>query len=156
MEETKKHVSKLKGILLPVVFTIISAAFSAIWTNTESEWYQSLMFPAFQPPSIVFSIVWPIFFIGLAFVGIMLYRKQSGYFYLWCFHLALLPLWNYTFFYRMNIMGAFVFLLLLWATTVILFMQSWKQSSLYLIFFIPYIMWLTFASVLNYTVALLN
>lgn len=47
------------------------AGLSRLWTDTESAWYRSLTEPAWQPPDVVFGIIWPLNFLALAVVGVL-------------------------------------------------------------------------------------
>lgn len=51
---------------------IVYAALSRVWTDTESQWYRSLEEPAWQPPDVVFGIIWPLNFLVLLVVGVLL------------------------------------------------------------------------------------
>ena len=51
------------------------AGLSRVWTDTESAWYRSLTEPAWQPPDAVFGIIWPLSFLALAVVGVLVTRR---------------------------------------------------------------------------------
>ena len=57
---------KILRIACSVLFFAAVAAMGAAFTDTSSEWYQSLIKPALQPPPIVFSIVWSVLYLMLA------------------------------------------------------------------------------------------
>lgn len=64
-----------------VTWLVIVAAYaglSRLWTDTESEWYRSLTEPAWQPPDVVFGIIWPLNFLALAVVGVLVCRRHPA------------------------------------------------------------------------------
>ena len=56
------------AVLLVVV---VYAALAARWTSAESDWYRSLPRPRWQPPDLVFGVIWPLNFGALAVVGVV-------------------------------------------------------------------------------------
>lgn len=54
-----------------LVVVVVYAALAARWTSAESGWYRSLPRPRWQPPDLVFGIVWPLNFVALAVVGVV-------------------------------------------------------------------------------------
>lgn len=47
------------------------AALAARWTSAQSAWYRSLHRPRWQPPDLVFGVIWPLNFGALAVVGLV-------------------------------------------------------------------------------------
>lgn len=54
------------------------AGLSRLWTDTESAWYRSHTEPAWQPPDVVFGIIWPLNFLALAVVGVLVCRRAPA------------------------------------------------------------------------------
>ena len=51
-----------------VVLVVIYAVGSGVWVSANPGWYASLEKPSWQPPDIVFGLIWPYNFIALAVV----------------------------------------------------------------------------------------
>lgn len=130
--------------------------FSAIPT-----WYQALRKPTFTPPNSIFGPVWTILYI---LMGISLYlvwqsknkkSKLSSY-YLFFIQLILNSLWSIIFFGLHALFSAVICIIALWIflfLTILFFYRFSKQASLLLI---PYICWVSYASLLTFFVYLLN
>ena len=54
---TVARVGVAAAVLLVVV---VYAALAARWTAAESDWYRSLPRPRWQPPDLVFGVIWPL------------------------------------------------------------------------------------------------
>lgn len=57
-----------------VVVVLVYAALSSRWTARDPGWYARLAKPSFQPPDIVFGIIWPLNFLALLVVGVWFTR----------------------------------------------------------------------------------
>jgi benzodiazapine receptor len=55
------------GVLVVVV---VYATLAARWTSAESDWYRSLPRPRWQPPDLVFGVIWPLNFVALVVSGV--------------------------------------------------------------------------------------
>jgi translocator protein len=58
--------------------TLTYAVLSTIWVSTDPGWYDGLRRPSFQPPDIVFGVIWPLNFLALGVVGVLASRRDSG------------------------------------------------------------------------------
>ncbi len=59
-----------------VVVVVLYAALSSVWTDTSSAWYDALRQPAWQPPDAVFGIIWPLNFLALLVVGVLISLRR--------------------------------------------------------------------------------
>lgn len=123
-------------------------------------WYIYLNKPIFSPPNWLFGPVWTILYtmIGISFYIIWInYKKENSWiikFFL--FHLFLNSIWSIIFFGVKNLGLAFIEIVIMWLTIVymiIKFKQINKWASYLLV---PYLLWVSFAAVLNYSVWQLN
>ena len=48
------------------------AVLSQLWVDSDAGWYESLRKPPWQPPDVVFAVIWPLNFLALAATGIVL------------------------------------------------------------------------------------
>jgi len=135
---------------------------SFLTTPNIDPWYTSLNKPWFTPPNWLFSPTWTVLFIlmGLALFLILKDGRQNRYFKAAClsfgFQLFLNLYWSFLFFYIKQPPLAFYAIVSLWSMIFvnIYYFYQIKKSAAYLL--IPYIVWVTFAAVLNYSIWLLN
>ena len=163
--KTRINMKKEKGInfkLLAICFTLvfltsfIGSMFSS--TNTNSEWYNSIK-PNITPPGFVFPIVWSILYLFI-FISMYLSINQASkkekikLWTLFVINLILNTFWSYFFFYSKNPPLAFVDIILMLVSTLILLKETHKISKTSFYLLVPYFLWIGFASILNYLAAL--
>jgi len=129
---------------------------------TVSTWYLTLNKPFFNPPSWIFSPVWITLYLMM---GISLYliwnrqfkpRQTKIAVTIFGVQLVLNSLWSVIFFGFKLPLLAFVEIIFLWVailTTIIYFYRISKPASYLLI---PYLLWVSFAAVLNFSLVYLN
>lgn len=82
-----------------VAWVAVAALLSYLWNDTQSQWYMSLVKPAFQPPGFVFAIAWSILYALIAADLFLLFRAggSARIIYPLILTLFLGALWNYAF-----------------------------------------------------------
>ncbi len=66
--------------LLSVAFVVVVVAYavlSTVWVSHEPGWYAALDKPSFQPPDVVFGVIWPLNFLALAGTGLVVAQRAS-------------------------------------------------------------------------------
>lgn len=125
-------------------------------------WYQTLNKPIFSPPNFIFGPVWTILY---ALMGISIFlileqkiklKEKHNLIYLFSLQLLLNFLWSVIFFYFNLPLLAFLDILFLWGSILLLIVKFWKFSRLASILLIPYLLWVSFASLLNASIVILN
>lgn len=128
-------------------------------------WYALLQKPEFSPPNFVFGPVWTTLYI---LMGISLYliwsKKVTGKkvklrrmgLKIFGVQLILNGLWSIVFFGAEEVLFAFIVILGLWGTIIFSMYYFNKISKVATYLLIPYLLWVTFASVLNLSIFLLN
>jgi tryptophan-rich sensory protein len=122
-------------------------------------WYPSLKKPAWNPPSWVFAPVWTVLYVAMGTAAWLIWRDGEilglpGVLFL--IQLTLNLAWSWLFFYRKRPDWAFLEVLVLWAFIVATTIAFWRANPIAGELFIPYLAWVSFASVLNGTVWRLN
>jgi len=152
----------LKFIFSIVVCQIIGYLGTFFTVPAISTWYATLNKPAFTPPNWLFMPAWTILFV---LMGISLYlilkgdvnnKKIRWAIPVFSIQLVLNFLWSVIFFGLKSPIFAFIELIFLWISillTIIVFYRINKTSAYLLI---PYILWVTFAGVLNIAIWVLN
>ena len=117
--------------------------------------------PSFQPPAIVFKIVWLILYI-LMFVSFYMFlsAESNNYktigFWVFIIQLTLNFMWSPIFFYYKKILLAFWISILLTLTVGYMGICFYQISPVSGLLNIPYFLWLIFADILNYKLWLMN
>jgi benzodiazapine receptor len=123
------------------------------------DWYVTLNKPAFTPPPITFAIVWPIlyFTIGLS-AFLALYGQKFVYWILPVIHLIANNLFSPITFGYHNLLGGSVIVTLTWVLGLGTTLQYGfiNRSNVAMYLMIPYMLWVSFASVLSWSVFALN
>lgn len=150
-------------LLVSIVLCIAAGVIGSIFTASSIEsWYTLLEKPAFNPPAWVFSPVWTILFILMGISLYLVWNKglqypgvKSGMF-IFGIQLLLNLLWSLLFFRLRSPYYAFIEIILLWFAILLTILQFRKISKTASYLLIPYILWVSFASVLNYYIWILN
>ncbi|HAV11346.1 MAG TPA: TspO protein [Candidatus Moranbacteria bacterium] len=130
--------------------------------DSVSVWYPTLEKPFFSPPNWIFGSVWISLYtlMGISFYIIWqrgIERREVRFaMSLFLFHLALNALWSIFFFGFQSPLLAFVEIVILWAVIVWMIFKFWKISRLAAYLLLPYIVWVSFAAILNFSIFILN
>jgi translocator protein len=142
---------------------LLAGGLGTIFTiSSIPTWYATLIKPPFSPPNFLFGPVWTLLYIlmgvSLALVwqkGLKT-RKIREALYLFGVQLALNAIWSPVFFGAKNVFLALIIIILMWLfilKTIIAFGKINKVAS-YLLY--PYIAWVSFATILNFSIWILN
>ncbi len=147
------------SIIICQLAGIIGSVFTA--SSLES-WYLLLEKPAFNPPSWIFFPVWTILY---TLMGVSLYlvwekglqhRDVKTGVLLFGLQLGLNTLWSLLFFGLKSPYYAFLEIIVLWLAILLTMVQFWKISKVSSLLLIPYLLWVSFAALLNYQIWVLN
>ena len=133
----------------------------AVTTPKIATWYATLAKPSWNPSNWIFGPVWSALYFCMAVAAWLVWR-QGGFkdailpLTLFGFQLILNVLWSCIFFGLEKPGVAFVEVLLLWAAIAATMIAFWQRSMIAGILFLPYLAWVSFASVLNFTIWRLN
>lgn len=153
----KKGTKLFFSILLPLIIGGISGYYTA--SNIE-HWYLTLNKPSFNPPNNLFGPVWTTLYIlmGISFFLILNSSKKdkNKLFGIYFIQLLLNFLWSFIFFKYHAIGFAAIEILLLWLSILMMIIMFYKTNKWAGLINIPYLMWVSFASILNISIYLLN
>lgn len=154
---------RLIYIAISVLGCLLIGFLSSFATQSSvTDWYVTLNKPAFTPPNELFAPVWTVLYILMGISAGIVWSK--GYHHIWVktalyhfvFQLLLNGLWSIVFFGLKNpLMGMVVILALL---TMIILTIKWFRviSKPAALLMVPYLLWVAFASALNYKIWELN
>ena len=159
-----KRVMKMRKKVLPfLVFPAVSllvGSVSALLTGENMMIYQTVEKPALAPPAALFPIVWTLLYLLMGVSAAMVYNAAGDYrkIGLWLFwaQLAVNFFWSLLFFNLRAFLFAFVWLILLWVLAAAMAIAFFKTRRVAGLLQAPYLLWLTFAAYLNFSVYILN
>lgn len=165
----------LRNFLLLIGFILIAQIAGLIGSYFTfpaiDSWYADLTKPFFSPPNWIFGPVWTLLYIMMGIAAYQVYQKRLKFpgkkgiykriqirqaLSIWGFQLALNSLWSIIFFGFQSPLWAFIEIIILWtaiAVTIHRFARV-KMSAAFLM--LPYILWVTFALMLNLAIVILN
>ena len=153
-QKKKRFFSRVNWQLLVVcLFVAYTVGFiGSIFVDT-GDWY-NLIKPSITPPNIVFPIVWNILFfmIGVSFYlswknSSSEYRQKMGILYVINFVLNIL--WTFFYFTAKSPISSLFVIVLLISSICALIVVNWKKSRSSSYLLIPYLLWVSFATILN-------
>ena len=138
-----------------------SAIGSAVTISEIEGWYAGLEKPCFNPPNWIFGPVWSVLFFLMAVAAWLVWRRfgfagAKAALVVFLVELSANVIWSVLFFGMHSPPMAFFGICLLWvliATTIVMF---WVKSRLAGGLLVPYLTWVSFASVLNFWIWQLN
>ena len=150
------------GLIVFLVVCFAAAGIGgAVTTPKIGTWYATLVKPSWNPPNWIFGPVWSALYFCMAVAAWLVWR-QDGFagaklpLALFGVQLALNVLWSCIFF-GLEMPGfAFIEVLLLWLAIAATMVTFWQCSMVAGILFVPYLAWVSFASVSNFTIWRLN
>ena len=144
----------IKSILVPLLIGGFVGLVTSNYTN-----YNTLIQPIFAPPAILFPIVWTILYtlMGISY-GILKSNsltddKINTIYYSQLFVNAL---WSFLFFVFQWRLFSFFWILLLIVLVILMIIEFYKKNKVAGLLQIPYLLWISFASILNLSIYLLN
>ena len=148
---------KINWKILVIAFIIVHlAAFVGSRFTDTGDWYEVIK-PGITPPNYVFPIVWTVLFILISIsfylVLVSVGKWKNRAIVVFVVNIFLNGLWSYLFFGLQNPGAAFFELILLWITILLMIYTSSKLNRVASYLLIPYLLWVSFAGVLNYLIA---
>lgn len=138
-----------------VALVIVYATLSGRWVATSGTWYQSLEQPAWQPPPVVFGLIWPYNFVMLIVVGIVMAMNAAparvGVFITALAISVVLALtWAYQFYVPHNLALAAIALTACAVATLPLLAVAFSERLWLGLVLVPYQIWLFLAASLSW------
>lgn len=149
------------GLLAWLLVSFVAAGLGSAASINSGAFYMQLARPEWAPPPSVFGPVWTVLY-GLMGVAAWLVWRIGGFrgagpaLSLFFAQLAVNALWTWLFFGLRLGAVAFAGILLLWALIAATLIRFWRLKPLAGALLIPYLLWVSFASVLNFVIWRLN
>ncbi|HEX6462095.1 MAG TPA: TspO/MBR family protein [Candidatus Saccharimonadales bacterium] len=154
-----KQKDAAKLIIMILLPPTVGALGSLITFNEISGWYAELTKPAFNPPSWLFGPVWTLLYILMGIAAFLVWRRPGDHglaLSVFATQLTLNLAWSFIFFGAHLLLAAFVEILLLLAViiwTIVVFARISRIAAWLLV---PYLLWVSFATVLTASIYFLN
>ena len=151
--------NKYLSLLIILLITFIAPMIGSYATSTFKEpWYSQIILPSFNPPSWVFAPVWSTlyFLMSLAIWKVWIKSFETKLLKIYFIHLSFNSTWSVVFF-GFHLIGAALVNLIIILIFIIILMKEYffkNKVSFYLMF--PYLIWSSYALILNCSILLLN
>ena len=156
----------MKKFISPIIFILISQAAgivgSVFTTSKIPTWYAGLNKPFFNPPGWIFGPVWITLYTMMGVASYFVWQKRgenplaNTALIIFFVHLIFNALWSILFFGLQNPMWAFLEIIILLVMIIVLVILFYKIDKRAAYLLIPYLLWVSFASVLNFSIWRLN
>ena len=157
------NVREIPKLIVSILIVFLAGAVGTVFTLKEiTGWYAYLPKPSWTPPNWAFGPVWSTLYVLMGISLFLIWREGLNRkdvqiaIIVFAVQLAINVIWSLVFFGTHNIFGGLVLVLILWVAilvNIIVFYRISKPAGLILI---PYIVWVTIASYLNYSVLILT
>jgi len=151
----------IKKLVYSLIICLSAGIIGSFFTSSSIPiWYTALNKPFFNPPNWIFGPVWTLLYV---LMGISLYivwtkgfKKNKEAIIWFAAQLILNILWSILFFGLKSPLLAFVEIILLWIAILITLIKFYKVSKQSAYLLIPYLAWVGFAAILNFSIFYLN
>ena len=147
------------NIAIPIAIGAVGAWFTLQGVKT---WYLTLNKPSFNPPNWIFGPVWTILYIIIGISAYLVWQKRNHIRHfprtvaIYFIQLILNLLWSFIFFYAHRLEVALFEIIALLIVIMINARVFYKIDKTAGLLFIPYILWVSFATLLTYSIYSLN
>lgn len=162
-QPTRSKASLAVGLAVSIAICGLAGAIGGIATadSVTGDWFVELAKPAWNPPNWIFGPVWSILYLMMGIAAWWVW-KQAGlakakFTLAWFgFHLMLNTAWSILFFGMEQPGWAAIEIVVLWLSIAISMRLFFRHSKLAAGLLIPYLMWVSFATCLNFAIWSLN
>lgn len=121
-------------------------------------WYDRLDVPAFNPPTWVFGPVWTVLYLLIGVAAWLVWRhtdspQRTTALTWWVVQLVLNAAWTPLFFGAQALWAAFIEIVVLWVAIIATTWMFWLVERPAMLLMLPYLAWVSFAAVLNGSIA---
>jgi benzodiazapine receptor len=159
----KVNLNDVLKLLASIIICQLAGVIGSLFTSPAiPTWYAALVKPTFNPPNWVFAPVWISLYFLMGISAYLVWRKGTENprvnlaLRFFIIQLILNSIWSVLFFgFRFPLLG-FVEIILLFFFILLTVVYFFKVSKIAGILLLPYILWVSFAAVLNFSLWRLN
>jgi translocator protein len=159
----KVNIRNILRLVVSIVACLAAGAVGSVFTrNAILTWYAALEKPPFNPPNWLFAPVWTLLYILMGIAAFLVWRKGlenrqvRTALILFLIQLVLNALWSVVFFGLESPLYGFIVIVVLWVAILFTILKFYRISLASSVLLWPYLLWVTFAAVLNSSIWLLN
>jgi tryptophan-rich sensory protein len=155
----KKTFDLILAVLICQGMGLIGSLFT---TPAIPSWYAGLIKPSFNPPNWIFAPAWILLYTLMGIAAFLIWNRRNGKkkiktaLVLFSVQLVLNSLWSIIFFGLHLPQYAFLEILVLWFFILLTLLSFYKISKPAGLLLLPYILWVSFATILNLSIMILN
>jgi len=149
--------------IISLAITLAIGFVASLFTRPQIPgWYATLQKPSFNPPSWLFPPVWTMLYILIAIAAYLVWKRRNlimGYSTAAAIYIIQLLLnfsWSIVFFGMHQILDALIVIMLLWLSIILNIAWFGKFNKIAAWLLVPYLLWVSFATLLNLNIYLLN
>ncbi|MCZ7356255.1 MAG: tryptophan-rich sensory protein [Candidatus Methanoperedens sp.] len=158
----RRNVIDIAKLIMSIAICLFAGFIGSVFTIPSiTTWYASLQKPSFNPPNWVFAPVWTILFVLMGISLFLVWKRWPNKevktsLSIFSIQLVLNVLWSLLFFELHSPFYAFVDIVILWAAIALTIYYFSKVSRTAGLLLLPYIIWVSFAAILNFYIMRLN
>jgi tryptophan-rich sensory protein len=159
----KFHLPDIWRLILSIAICQFAGFIGSIFTTDAiPTWYATLNKPSFTPPNWLFSPVWITLYILMGISLFLVWRERNDSIHAtpalipFGMQLLLNVFWSIAFFGLKSPQAGLIVIIALWIAIFVTILRFRKVSELGSMLLIPYIVWVTFAAILNFAIFHLN
>ena len=154
---------EIPGLLLAIAICQMAGVLGSVFTSSSVlTWYPTLIKPSFAPPGGVIGAVWIVLFTLMGIALFLVWREGKGgsdrkiALGVFAAQLVVNVLWSWAFFGLQSPLAGIIVIAVLWLLILQCILRFWPISKNAALLLVPYILWVSFAAFLNYTIWRLN
>lgn len=163
METGNFNVREVPKLIVSIIIVFLAGAVGTVSTLPQiTTWYASLAKPSWTPPNWAFGPIWSTLYVLMGISLFLVWREgldkkkvQVGIL-VFAVQLVLNAVWSLVFFGGHNIFGGLILVIILWIAILVNIIVFYRISKAAGLILIPYLIWVSIASYLNYSVLVLN
>lgn len=150
-------------LVISIAACMLAGFIGQIFTRPSiTNWYALLEKPFFTPPSWLFAPVWFLLYTMMGISAFLIWRKGiENHFVreglvIFLVQLILNTLWSFAFFGLKSPIGGLIVIVPLWTAILLTIINFFRTSMTAAWLLLPYILWVSYATVLNFAIYILN
>ena len=154
---------ELFKLIISILICHSAGFIGAVFTSSAiPTWYDSLKKPPFSPPNWIFGPVWIILYTLMGISAYLVWRQGINdsqvktALIIFGVQLFLNALWSPIFFGFRALFAGLIVIIIMWIAILLTILAFLKISTVAAVLLIPYILWVSFATILNFSLWILN
>lgn len=155
--------NELFRLILSIIICQMAGVIGSIFTaGSVTSWYPTLVKPSFSPPGFYIGLIWIVLFTLMGISLFLIWRETPSYpaariaLYFFAVQLIVNVLWSVAFFGMRSPISGLVVIAFLWVLILITIIKFWPINRTAALLLIPYIVWVSIAAYLNFSIWTLN